>query len=101
MNFCRDAVHRAAPLDHKMWDKYGTAFDARLKTLGAEFESRVAQFKIAVAETQARDIYVYIYIYIYIYIYMCVYTYVYTYMYICMYICIYIYIYMCVCVCVC
>jgi len=46
-----------------MWDKYGTALDTRIKTLGAEFESRVAQFKIAVAEIQARDIHMYLCIY--------------------------------------
>ena len=33
-------------MDHTMWDTYGTAFDARIKALGAEFESRVAQFQV-------------------------------------------------------
>jgi hypothetical protein len=53
LEYCRQAVRRAAPLDHRMWDKYSPAFDARIQALGAEFEARVAAFKADVKAAQA------------------------------------------------
>lgn len=52
MDYCRRAVQQAAPIDHRMWDKWGAAFDSRIQALGAEFEARVAQFKADVKAAQ-------------------------------------------------
>lgn len=53
MEYCRQVVRQSAPLDHRMWDKWGPGFDARIGSLGAEFEARVAAFKADVKAAQA------------------------------------------------
>lgn len=53
MEYCRQVVRQSAPLDHRMWDKWGPRFDARIGSLGAEFEARVAAFKADVKAAQA------------------------------------------------
>jgi len=54
--------------------RYEYRYIVRLASVGAEFESRVAQFKIAVAETRARDVHIHLYICMYtnLYIGMCI-----------------------------
>jgi len=59
---------------YKSIHRYVYRYIVRLASVGAEFESRVAQFKIAVSETQARHVHIHLYIYMYtdLYIGMCI-----------------------------
>ena len=52
MDKCREVIKQVAPRDHKMYDKYSTAFEARIAALGDGFARRVQLFKQSVNDIQ-------------------------------------------------
>ena len=53
LDVCRRLVRRVAPRDHMMYDRYRKRLEAKLVELGPSFTRRVADYKRAVAATQA------------------------------------------------
>jgi len=54
LDACREHVRRVAPVDHLMYDKYASLFEARLQTLGPEFAKRVSAFSADVDAVAAK-----------------------------------------------
>ena len=52
MAACRRLIHRLAPRDVQMYERYKRKFEARLQRLGHSFASRVALLQEAVASVQ-------------------------------------------------